>query len=103
MIPFFWDDRMPGVDASQEQRDLFGEASDCGIRCGLTVPIHDSQGKLATVSFTSDSKPAEIKRDIEVHKDVLHLASIYFHVHARQKLENAVSFDDPHLSPREAA
>lgn len=103
MLPFFWDDQMLGTDASREQRTFFGEAADFGIRCGLTVPIHDTQGELAAVSFISGRKPVEMKRDFDAHRDVLHLASIYFHVHVRQKLEDAVEFDQPHLSPRESA
>jgi LuxR family transcriptional regulator, activator of conjugal transfer of Ti plasmids len=102
MLPFFWDDQLLGTGASREQRSFFGEASDFGIRCGFNVPIHDGQGS-ALVAFTSDRPSAEMRRDVEAHRDVLHLASIYFHVHARRKLEDALSLDLPHLSPREIA
>jgi LuxR family transcriptional regulator, activator of conjugal transfer of Ti plasmids len=102
MLPFFWDEQILGTGASDEQRNLFGEASDFGLRCGFNVPIHDSQGR-ALVAFTSDRPPAEMKRDIEAHGNMLHLAAIYFHVHARQKLEDATNFEEPHLSPREVA
>jgi LuxR family transcriptional regulator, activator of conjugal transfer of Ti plasmids len=103
MLPFLWDGVSPGLDASREQRTMFGEASEFGIRCGITVPIHDTQGELAALSFASDGKPEEIRREIEAHRNLLHLASIYLHVYAREKLGGATAFSHPHLSPREIA
>jgi DNA-binding CsgD family transcriptional regulator len=44
-----------------------------------------------------------LRRDIEAHRQLLHLASIYFHVHAGQKLDDATEIDHPRLSPREVA
>jgi LuxR family transcriptional activator of conjugal transfer of Ti plasmids len=103
MLPFFWDGLSPSVDTSREQRTMFGEASEVGIHCGLTVPIHDSQGELATLSFASDGKPEEMRAEVDAHRDVLHLASIYLHVYAREKLADATAFEHPRLSPREVA
>jgi LuxR family transcriptional activator of conjugal transfer of Ti plasmids len=102
-LPFFWSEQSLGNRASQEQRRFFGEATEFGIKCGLTVPIHDSLTGMATVTFISDRNPAQLRRDIEVHRQLLHLASIYFHVHAGQKLEDAAEKDQPRLSPREVA
>ena len=103
MAPFFWDDRSPGIDPNTEQRRLFGEAAEFGIRCGLTVPVRDARAGLAMVSFTSDRKPAKTRRDIIAHSEILHLASIYFHVHARRCLEGRVAVDAAELDPQEAA
>jgi LuxR family transcriptional regulator, activator of conjugal transfer of Ti plasmids len=100
VLPFFWDDCILGNSASREQRNFFGEAADFGIRCGFNVPIHDCQGS-ALVAFASDCRPDEMKRGIEAHRNVLHLAAIYFHVHAQRKLEDVVDLDHPRLSPRE--
>jgi LuxR family transcriptional activator of conjugal transfer of Ti plasmids len=55
------------------------------------------------VSFVTDQKPQALRKTIQEHRDTLHLASIYFHVHARQKLERVIVPDRPHLSPREIA
>jgi LuxR family transcriptional activator of conjugal transfer of Ti plasmids len=102
MLPFFWDSVSPAPDASREQRTMLAEASDFGIRCGITVPIH-GQGELAALSFASDGKPDEVRREIEMHRNVVHLASIYLHVYAREKLAQATVSDHPRLSPREVA
>jgi LuxR family transcriptional regulator, activator of conjugal transfer of Ti plasmids len=100
---FFWDDRSPGVDPTPEQRRLFGEAAEFGIRCGLTIPVHDARAGLAMVSFASDRKPAEMRRAITAHRKILQLASMYFHVHARQCLEEGIAVDASELDPQEAA
>lgn len=101
LLPFLWDGESIEPHPSAEQRHFFGEAKEFGINCGFAVPIHDSEGGVAVVSFASDQKPGVLQRNIEEHHHVLHLASLYFHVHARQKLENVISFERPHLSPRE--
>jgi LuxR family transcriptional activator of conjugal transfer of Ti plasmids len=102
-LPFFWDDRSPGIATNPEQRRLFGEAAAFGIRCGVTVPVHDRCAGLAILSFTSDRKPAEVRRDIIGHREILHLASIYFHVHARRCLGGGIGLDASELDPPEAA
>jgi len=103
MLPFAWDEHAAGLHASREQHRFFGEAAEFGIRAGLTVPIHDSQAGLATVTFVSDEKPTRIPRQLQHHRNALHLAAIYFHAHARQKLEDPLELERPHLSPREIA
>ncbi len=101
LLPFVWDGDRLGAKGSQEQRRFFGEAHEFGINCGLTVPIHDGKGGIAAVTFASDGDPQALRRTVEEHRHVLHLASIYFHVHARQKIEAYLDADHPRLSPRE--
>ncbi len=103
MLPFAWNDQAAGPHASREQRQFFGEASEFDIKAGLTVPIHDSQAGLATVTFISDEKVGPFARQIHQHQNALHLAAIYFHAHARQKLEDPLELERPQLSPREVA
>jgi LuxR family transcriptional activator of conjugal transfer of Ti plasmids len=107
VLPFFWDQGMPSIGdraaECMEQRRFFGEAAEFGIQCGLSIPVHDGQGRMAMISLVSDRKPATARRDIENHRDILHLASIYFHMHARRKLEGPVPLDPPRLSPPEIA
>jgi DNA-binding CsgD family transcriptional regulator len=100
LLPFFWDDGFFGRGASKEQRNLFIEASDFGIRCGFNVPIYHSEGR-AFVAFATDYKSKEMKRDIKAHKNILHLASIYFPVHARRKLDDRAALKRPNLGARE--
>jgi len=103
LLPFVWDSLDPGRSASREQRRLFGEATEFGINCGLTVPIHDGKGGIAAVTFASERKLDLLRRTIDTHRHLLHLAAIYFHAHARQKIEAVISPERPHLSPREIA
>ena len=103
MLPFIWNDRSAGAQASREQRYFFGEAAEFGIRSGLTVPIHDSQAGLATVTFVSGERPSRLQQQARQHQNALHLAAIYFHAHARRKLDDPLELDRPQLSPREVA
>jgi LuxR family transcriptional regulator, activator of conjugal transfer of Ti plasmids len=67
------------------------------------VPIHDGCGGVAAVTLASDQTLAALKRVTGEDLGSIHLAALYFHVHARQKLEAAVEPEAPHLSPREVA
>jgi LuxR family transcriptional activator of conjugal transfer of Ti plasmids len=100
ILPFFWDHGIFGRGASKEQRNLFAEASDFGIRCGFNVPIYHSEGR-AFLAFAADGKSNEIKRGIKAHGNILHLASIYVHVHARRKLDDRAALKRPDLGMRE--
>jgi LuxR family transcriptional regulator, activator of conjugal transfer of Ti plasmids len=106
VLPFFWDQGMSSIDdrvaECAERRRFFGEAAEFGIQCGLSIPVHGGHGQ-AMISLVSDRKPATARSDIENHRDILHLASMYFHVHARRKLEGPVPLDPPRLSPAEIA
>jgi LuxR family transcriptional regulator, activator of conjugal transfer of Ti plasmids len=101
LLPFLWDGSQLAGRGSGEQRKFFGEAAEFGIGCGFAVPIHDSQGGIAVVSFASDRTATQLGRDIDQRRHILHLASLYFHAHSQQKLERDVSGNRPRLSPRE--
>jgi LuxR family transcriptional regulator, activator of conjugal transfer of Ti plasmids len=101
--PFVWDCADERRRLSDEQRRMYAEAMDAGIGCGFTVPISDGRGRVAAVTFASDLPPARFRREIERRQHLLQLIAIYFHTHARQKLESVIDFDRPHLSPRETA
>jgi LuxR family quorum-sensing system transcriptional regulator CciR len=82
--PFYWDCRSTIPAASAEQRRLFNEAEEFGIECGLSFPIHDSRRDPALVCFAYQRAQGPLSGSAEKH---LHLAALYFHVHARAKLE----------------
>ena len=103
LMPFIWNGLDPESRRSREQRRLFGEATEYGINCGLTIPIHDGEGRVAAITFASDGGPDTLRQTVEAHRHLLHLAGIYFHAHVRRKLETAIDFHRPHLSPRELA
>lgn len=103
VMPFFWNSVSPAGDATPAQRRLFAEAADVGLNSGFTVPIHDGKGGVAAVTFASAQMPKALMRELKEQRSNIHLAALYFHVHARQKLEAPLALERPHLSPREVA
>jgi len=101
LLPFHWDAANPGRDTSVAQRRIFGEATEFGIVSGFTVPIHDSRGRIAAVTFASERPSSVLQRVINERPHFLHLAAIYFHAHASQRLWQTAKVKRPHLSPRE--
>ena len=99
--PFHWGTEDTSRGLSKNQHQIFVEASEFGLRCGFTVPIHDDIGRMSAVTFASSEKPTVFQRELGLHEDLLHLMAIHFHVHARQKLGFGVSSAWPRLSPRE--
>jgi LuxR family transcriptional regulator, activator of conjugal transfer of Ti plasmids len=98
--PFHWDCQSPSPAASEEERRLFGEAEEFGIECGLSFPIHDGRRHPALLSFAYPRRQGPLSATIEKH---LHLAALYFHVHARPKLEASGTPRFPLLSRAEAS
>jgi DNA-binding CsgD family transcriptional regulator len=100
--PFKWGLGAERSCPSELQRELFERAAKFGIRCGFTVPIHDSRGPIAAVTFAADEhRAAAFSRRIEAHKEVIQLMAMYFHAHARRKLDRDRVVDGVLLSPRE--
>lgn len=99
--PFEWGQEFPSQRLSKPQCALLEEAACCGIRCGFTVPVHDSRGPIAAVTFAADERRASFQRCIEHHRHVLQLMAMYFHAHARRRLSASRVIDGIALSPRE--
>lgn len=103
LMPFLWDNQTGGSCASREQQQLFDEAQQFGITCGFSVPIHDSRDGVTSLTFASDRKPELLERTVRAHRHILHLAAMYFDIHARHKLEATIDLGSPSLSGREVA
>lgn len=99
--PFEWGLGVESGELSRRQRQLFDEAAEFGIRCGFTIPIHDSRGQIAAMTFATDDRHAAFRRSIEQHAQVLQLMAMYFHAHARRKAVGDRIVDGVALSPRE--
>ena len=99
--PFEWGLGVTQISRSKSQNDLLEEAAHFGIRCGFTVPIHDSRGLIAAVTFASDRRHPTFQRCIANNKRVLQLMAMYFHAHAHRKLAPARLVGSVLLSPRE--
>lgn len=99
--PFEWGLGIGPATYSEKERELFEEASRFGIRHGFTIPVHDSTGAVAAVTFAADDQGPHFKRSIYLHRRILHLMAMYFHAHARRKLVTGDLIDGIRLSPRE--
>jgi LuxR family transcriptional activator of conjugal transfer of Ti plasmids len=99
--PFEWGLGFGSTEPSELQRTLLEEAAKFGIRCGFTVPIHNSRGPMAAVTFAADERRPQFVRCIREHARVLQLMAVYFDAHARRKLGLDHSIDGVTLSPRE--
>lgn len=95
-----WDCATPFPAASEEERRFLGDAAGFGIECGLTFPIHDGRHHRALLSFAYRRRQGPLSADIEKH---LHLAALYFHLHARPELADSAKPPFPLLSRAEAA
>lgn len=100
-MPFEWGLGLGPGGLSERQRQLFDEAAEFGIRCGFTIPIHDSRGVTAAVTFASHERHPAFHRAIETHAEGLQLMAMYFHVHVRRKIAAERMIDGAVLSPRE--
>ena len=103
LMPFLWDDRTGISCASHEQLEFFDEARQFGITCGFSVPIHDCRGGVISLTFASDRPTALLEQTVRAHRHILHLAAMYFDIHARQKLGTTIDLDSAGLSRREVA
>lgn len=102
VIPFLWSSMSFGFKPSADQTRLFSEAAEFGLAEGLGVPIHGAQGSFAMASMVSDVPTAELQRLLSSYGDVVHLASLAFHSHARDHLALGRSGqEDVDLSRRE--
>jgi DNA-binding CsgD family transcriptional regulator len=99
--PFEWGLEAHAPTLTPDQKSLFDEAAQFGIRCGFTIPIHDGRGSVAAVTFASDTRRTEFRRTIETNRRVLQLMAIDLHAHVRRKLEHDPMVNGVRLSPRE--
>jgi LuxR family transcriptional regulator, activator of conjugal transfer of Ti plasmids len=63
--PFEWGQEFTAKHLSKPQCALLDEAAQFGIRCGFTVPVHDSRGPVAAVTFAADERRPTFQRCIE--------------------------------------
>lgn len=92
--PFRWDSC---VDPQQPLgSQILAEATECGLRDGVAVPIHGPAGECVGVGFASSVG----KTDAAIHLPRLHLLSVQFHT-VYSTLAWAERPQMPRLTPRE--
>jgi len=99
--PFEWGFGI-GSLAPSNSHELFEEAARFGIRYGFTIPIHNDSGPVAAVTFATDERRPQFERTIGEHARVLQLMAMYFHAHARRRIDSNRPLSGASLSPREA-
>ena len=99
--PFEWGPGLGPKTLTPQQRDLFADAALFGIRFGFTIPIHDGHGPIAAVTYASQERGPAFQSCIEHHGRVLQLMALYFHAHARRKLDAGRRVDGILLTTRE--
>lgn len=86
---------------SEPARQLLEEAARFGIRCGFTVPIHESGVAIAAVTFAANERAASFRRSVRRHARILPFMATVFHAHAERKLRACDQIDGVSLSRRE--
>ncbi len=99
--PFEWGPGVTPSTLSPQQLELLDDAAFFGIRYGFTIPIHDSRGPIAAITYASQERGPVFQCCIERNGRVLQLMALYFHAHARRKVVTDRLVDGVALSPRE--
>src|ERR1700754_1513939 len=84
MLPFTWTIASFQEPMTRKQKAFTEEAAEAGIRGGLTIPIHDRQGKASTLTLAKFDNEPELQRCIERHQHALHLIALHLHARLRQ-------------------
>ncbi|MBB2735491.1 LuxR family transcriptional activator of conjugal transfer of Ti plasmids [Bradyrhizobium japonicum] len=83
--PFRWGFDLSNTCHSTLQQQMLDEASQFGIRCGFTIPIHDGRSPIAALTFASDQRSGPFETCVAHQSRVLQLMALYFHAHVRRK------------------
>ncbi|WP_258581001.1 autoinducer binding domain-containing protein [Mesorhizobium sp. AR02] len=86
-----WDTFDWGLDRDHRylpasQQEVLENAVQFGIRCGLTMSMHDHRGRFAALTFASDEARPPVLRSLECYEKALQLVAINFHIHVRRRL-----------------
>jgi LuxR family transcriptional activator of conjugal transfer of Ti plasmids len=94
-LPFAWSTDRSDTKLTNKQKRFFEEASEFGIRHGVTIPVHDRQGKVATLTLVAFDSRSAFDARVEQYQHELHLIAIYLHA----QLRNATTAPIPPLRP----
>lgn len=100
-LPFFWSITESGINLTKKQKTFFEEAREFGISHGLTIPVHDRQGKVATLTISSGDSLSAFEERVEQYRHELHLIAIYLHARLRNAALPPVPPLRPSLTQRE--
>ncbi|MES0039823.1 LuxR family transcriptional regulator [Mesorhizobium sp. M0046] len=94
---FRWSEVYNDARTTEEERRVFDEAATCGLRSGISVPLHGSDASFAIMSFAKLGGREFQNRTITY----LQLAALHFHLKVA-KFADPIGFEEaPGLSSRE--
>jgi LuxR family transcriptional activator of conjugal transfer of Ti plasmids len=100
-LPFAWSTDRSDTKLTKKQKLFFEEASEFGVRHGVTIPIHDRQGKVATLTLAACGSRSAFDARVEQYRHELHLIAIYLHAQLRNVAPAPISPIRPCLTQRE--
>jgi DNA-binding CsgD family transcriptional regulator len=100
-LPFAWSADRFDTKLTKKQKWLLERASEFGIQHGVTIPIHDRQGKVATLTVADSGSPSAFDARVEENRHQLHLIAIYLHARLRNVTPAPISSLRPCLTQRE--
>ena len=81
VIPFTWGTTDMTRHLRGNQKRLFDEAGEFGIRVGFTVPVHGHGGEFSGLTIASNDPDGEFLKRIDDVQHLLHLMAIHYHAH----------------------
>jgi LuxR family transcriptional regulator, activator of conjugal transfer of Ti plasmids len=102
-LPFTWSTDRSDAKLTKKQKKFFEEAGGFEIRHGVTIPVHDRQGKVATLTLAALGSPSEFDIRVEQYRHELHLIAIYLHAQLRTATPERIPPLRPCLTQRETS
>lgn len=78
-IPFVWSDLSKNHRLTAQQKSIFDEAKEAGLKSGGTVPIHGPASAKATFSVANRTTEEDFARLFLRHRHEIHLVATYVH------------------------
>jgi LuxR family transcriptional activator of conjugal transfer of Ti plasmids len=100
-LPFAWSTERSDAKLTRKQKLFLEEASAFGIRHGVTIPLHDRQGKVATLTLAAFGSQLAFDARVEQYRHQLHLIAIYLHAQLRNAMPAPMPLLRPYLTQRE--
>ena len=100
MLPFTWTIDSLRQPAPRKLNAFLDEAAQAGIRRGVTIPIHDRQGKASSLTLAEFGAEPGFQECIDRHQHALHLVALHLHARLRED-ERPQPQARPTLTPRE--
>lgn len=78
-LPFIWSIAAEGGDITRQQKIIFAEGAELGLKSGGTIPIHGPGATKATFSVAAQSTDTYFSRNFEHYRHDIHLMAAYVH------------------------